>query len=574
MSKPFPLTLKHVTARGALALLSALFVAHALAATARAQKESPASVAGRVTDGDHGVAGVTVMLLSNDPAQRFKAIARAKTDADGRYQMMNVAPGRYQVMPYAPVYVVQGASDSWPPGTPLTLLPGDEVRDVDFRVERGGVIMGRVTDADGNPVIAELVTLMPIDSTQTQLPRRGPFDTRDLMTDDRGVYRLYGLAAGHYRVAVGQSSDEMGAVAVGRRKIFKRTYYPDVTDAAQARAVEVKTGDETTDVDITLGRALKTYRASGRFVSAETGQPMPNVVFGYGTLDPSGRGVASFGGGSMATNTRGEFQTEGLAPGRYAVFSYPSQEGSEFYSDLVRFDVADADVTGLVVQMKRGASVSGVVQIEGMSDRAAAARMLTQVRLYSYVDQSGQQGLPTFTPPPTVAPDGSFRIGGLHPGNLRLGAAGEAAKGLSLVGVEMNGAPVTGGIPVTEGAQITGVRLRMVYGSAIIRGQINFVNGTLPPGMRIIASARRAGAVGTEGGIGRQVEADVRGFFRVEGLPAGEYEVVVRVFGAGRVGMSDRQHVSLAEGGEVSVSPTVDLSKLTSPNVYVVPGNR
>jgi hypothetical protein len=563
MPKPSTLTFKRVIARGALALLAALLAAHSLASDARAQKESPASVAGRVTDGEHGVAGITVMLLSSDPTQRFKTIARAKTDGDGRYQMTGVAAGRYHVTPYASVYVVQGASESWPPGRPLTLMPGDDVRDVDFRIERGGVITGRVTDADGNPVIAEFVTLLPVDDTQ--VPRRIAFDARDQMTDDRGIYRLYGLPAGHYHVAVGQSSDEMGAVAYGRRKIFKRTFYPDVTVEAQARTVEVKAGDETTNVDIMLGRALKTYRASGRFVNAETGQPMPNVLFGYGTFDPTGQRIASFGGGSTATNARGEFQTEGLTPGRYAVFSYPSPEGSEFYSEIVRFEVADSDVTGLVVPLRRGASISGVVQIEGMSDRIEAARLLKQVRLYAFVDQSGlQQGVPSYTPPPTVAPDGSFRIGGLRPGNLRLGASADMTKGLSVMSIEMNGAPLKGGIPVNEGAQITGVRIRMVYGSAVIRGQINFINGTLPPGVRVIVSAQRVAAPGGES-VGRQVEADVRGFFRMEGLPAGEYEVLVRVFKLGRMALSDRPHVTLAEGVEAGVTPTVDLSKLSSP---------
>jgi protocatechuate 3,4-dioxygenase beta subunit len=549
MPKHSALTIKSAASRAASALLMLL----SLAAAAYAQREAPASVVGRVTDGERGVPGVVVALLSSDPAQRFKTIARAKTDAEGRFALTNIVPGRYQLMPFAPVYVVQGVSD-WPPGKMLTLLAGDEVSDMDFRVERGGVITGRITDGDGNPVIAEFVSIASADeNNNTQPPRRGPFDQRDQMTDDRGVYRIYGLPAGRYRVSVGQD-DNAGAITYGRRKVYRRTFYPDATEAAQARIVEVKTGSETTDIDITLGKAVKTYRVSGRFVNGETGQPAPNVLFGYGTLDPAGQRVSSFATGIM-TNARGEFQTEGLSPGHYAVFSLP-QEGSEFYSDKVKFDVADADVTGVVVKLRRGASVSGSVAIEGLSERASAERLLKQVRVYAFVESS----IPNYTPPSPPGPDGSFRLGGLRAGKLRIGASAEGAKGLTFSRVELNGANVGNGIDLTEGEQVSGLRIVMVYGSAVIRGQINFTNGVLPPNARVMAFARRLGA--GEGTGGNQVAADSRGLFVIDGLPAGEYEVVVRVFNAGRLLASEPQRISLAEGGEMNVAPAIDLNAL------------
>jgi hypothetical protein len=552
MPKRFTHALKLAASRAASLLLAIV----CCAAATHAQKDAPASIAGRVTDGERGVPGVVVTLMSGDPSQRFKTIARTKTDAEGRFALTNVAPGRYQIMPFAPVYIVQGTSD-WPPGRMLTLLGGEAVADVDFRVERGGVITGRVTDGNGNPVIAERVDVAPADNKNNSMQRGGPFDQRDQMTDDRGVYRIYGLPAGSYRVSVGQS-DERGAVSLGRRKIYRRTFYPDASEAAQARLVEVKAGGEADDIDITLANAVKTYRASGRFVNAETGQPAPNVTFGYGTLDPAGRRVSSFGGG-MATNTRGEFQTEGLAPGHYVVFALP-QDGSELYSEPVNFEVTDADVSGVVVKLKRGVSVTGVVQIEGVSDRATVARLLGQVRVIGYVDSKSQAVVPNYSRPPTLAPDGGFRLTGLHSGTLRIAASAEGAKGLTLSRVELNGARMSDGIEVAEGAQLSGVRVVMVYGSGVIRGQVNFTNGAPPPGARLIASARRVGANGDERSD-RQVEADARGFFIIEGLTAGEYEVVVRAFNEGEMYRSEAQHVSLGDGVEVSVTPALDLSK-------------
>jgi protocatechuate 3,4-dioxygenase beta subunit len=564
--KRSPLSFKESAHGGALAALAgALLFAAALAAAAPAalaQKEAPSSVSGRVTDGERGVPGLTVTMLSTDPGQRFRTVARARTDGEGRFLLTNIAPGRYHIAPTAPAYVVQGMPDTYPPGRPLTLLAGEEVRDFDFRVERGAVITGRVTDGDGNPVISEPVQVTPAEPGGQQ-PMSRFIDQRDQMTDDRGVYRIYGLPPGRYRVSVGQAGEGGGGFTLGRRRIFQRTYYPGVTEQAQARLVEVKAGDESENVDITLGRPVKTYKAAGRFISAETGEPVANVPYGYTALDASGRRAGSFGGG-QATNARGEFLTEGLAPGRYVVFNMMGAETTEFYAEPALFEIVDADVSGVTVRVRRGASVSGVVHVEGVSDRALLARLLSQVRIFGNVESRDRTVPPFASRPPGVNPDGTFRLGGLRPGKLHLGVSAEAAKGLSFARVELAGANVTRGFDIADGAQVTGVRIVLNYGTAVITGQVSYVNGTPPAGARAIAQARRAGTP-ADNSIGRAVEVDARGLFRIEGLAAGEYEVTVRVFGAGSMGRSLPLTVSVTDGGETRVAPVVDFSPQPPP---------
>ncbi|MET0626758.1 MAG: carboxypeptidase-like regulatory domain-containing protein, partial [Pyrinomonadaceae bacterium] len=561
-SKRSPLKFRQAASRGALLFAAALLFAHAPAALA--QKDVPASVSGRVTDGERGVAGITVTLLSLDPGQRFRTVSRARTDGEGHFLIANVPPGRYQIAPSAPAYVVQGITDNYPPGRPLTLLAGEEVKDIDFRVERGAVITGRVTDGEGNPVISEPVTLAQVEPNAQQLPMRAGNDLRDQMTDDRGVYRIYGLPPGRYRVSVGHGGEEGGvSMGFGRRRVFQRTYYPGVTEQAQARVVEVKAGDEAENVDISLGRPLKTFKASGRFVSAETGEPVPGITYGYAMLDASGRRVGSFGG-AQATNARGEFTTDGLAPGRYAVFNMAGMESSEFYAEPATFDVTDSDVAGVTVRVRRGAAVSGVVQIEGAGDRAAVARMLSQVRIFAWVESRDRAAPPFATRPPAVNPDGTFRLGGLRPGKVHLTASAEAVKGLSVARVEMASANVTGGFDVAEGAQITGVRIVLNYGTSVITGQVSYLNGAPQPGARAIAQARRAGTP-ADTSVARTVEVDTRGYFRIEGLSAGEYEIFVRVYGGGRMHRSDPLSVSVGDGGETRVTPVVDFNAQQLP---------
>src|ERR1043166_10302861 len=79
----------------------------------------------------------------------------------------------------------------------------------------------------------------------------------------------------------------------------------------------------------------------------ETGQPIAGIRYGYAPVRPDGHLAGGYGGG-FTTNERGEFQTEGLAPGHYAVFATnfgaPQNVVNELYSDPVTFDVVDSDV--------------------------------------------------------------------------------------------------------------------------------------------------------------------------------------------------------------------------------------
>jgi protocatechuate 3,4-dioxygenase beta subunit len=562
----------HAPARLALLLLAALAcpaLPHALRAQTAPAKEAPASVEGRITDGEEGLAGVPVLLVSFDQGGRRRTVARARTDHEGRYRLTGAAPGRYQVVPSAPVFILPDAT-GFAPGRTLLLGAGDAVGDVDFRLTRGGVITGRVTDADGQPVVGEQVQLTRADKTQAEARASGVMSINRNSTDDRGVYRIYGLAAGRYRVSVGHDT-ETGLVRMGpARRFYRRTFHPDAVEESQARVVEVAAGGEATNVDITVGRAARTYSASGRFLGPD-GQPAAGVTVGFGLIERGARNLGAIGGGS-ATNARGEFLLEGLAPGNYALFALPQNEvGSENYSDGVEFTLSDADVSGLEVKLRRGASVAGVVSVEGTSDRAVVARVLRQLRLSAQIGP-----VPGALSPPSfanvqVAPDGSFRLPGLRPGRLRIGLGWPQTPGLMLTRVELNGAEQRDGFEVAEGAQLTGVRVVVAYGNGVVRGQVNVANGTLAPDTHIAVFARRVvpGEDTRRGDMGRGAQADARGRFILEGLPAGEYEISARVFTpSGMRQQSARQQLSLPDGGEATVTLTLDLGEQQSPENF------
>ncbi len=278
-----------------------------------------ASISGRVTVGNKAAAGILITALGGTNQQTVAA--KATTDADGRYSFEGLAMGQFTVAPVAPVYVLPDNSP-FGRGKVVNLASGEVVEGIDFKLARGGVITGRVTDADGRPVIEERISLTPIDESGAPLRQQYSYYSNYQMyqTDDRGVYRIYGLAAGRYKVS---SGDEAGMSAGLRSSgFYQKTYYPSATDAAQASIVELGEGGEAKNIDITLGHHAATYTASGRIVDADTGQPVPGIPFAFGSLqqNQSQSYIAGMMSPGTATNSQGEFRLEGLEPGRYGAF--------------------------------------------------------------------------------------------------------------------------------------------------------------------------------------------------------------------------------------------------------------
>ncbi|MCA1629723.1 MAG: carboxypeptidase-like regulatory domain-containing protein [Acidobacteria bacterium] len=460
-----------------------------------------------------------------------------------------------------------------------------EVENIDLTLVRGGVITGRVTNAEGKPVVGERVTIVEADQPARPGPPAWVVSPFEFETDDRGVYRVYGVPAGRYLVSVGQDRDA-GTIRVGPTGAqYSRTFHPNATEAAQAKIVEVTAGGEAQNVDIALAEAPKSYQATGKIID-DAGNAVAGVGYGHGAVRADAKTVGAFGSDGSVTTPEGEFTVRNLMPGRYAVFAI-SDFGSapmEMYSDATPFEVTDADVSGLVVRVHRGASVSGTVSVEGTTDRAVLSR-ITQLNLNAQVRPApgaatDQISAPTFASG-RVNADGTFRFAGLRPGKvvINLFNFGAGTRGFSLLGVQRNGADASGGIDVAAGENVTGVRVRIGYGTGVLRGQIELREGgqpaALPAGARLSASLRRVVAGGSTANppsAADSSEVDSRGRFVIEGLMGGDYELVVGVFMPGQPGAAParrfaplRQNVTVPDGGETTVTVVYDLSRPQEP---------
>ena len=174
-------------------------------------------------------------------------------------------------------------------------------------------------------------------------------------TDDRGVYRIYGLPAGRYKVSVG--ADASRGYVGGVNGYFQSTYHPDATDPTRATIIDLAEGGEATNVDIRVGRYEETYSIAGRVVDSETGVPIAGARIGL-MISRGGQAstVATFGN---PTEADGKFRLQGFTPGRYSVYVAADSGDTEFYSDPVPFDVVDKNVSGLEIRAIHGLSISG-----------------------------------------------------------------------------------------------------------------------------------------------------------------------------------------------------------------------
>ena len=241
----------------AVSLALVIFTAPALIAQTHASpKKNPGgTIAGKVTIKGKPAPGIVVGVRSAQPMSPYEPTYKGTTDQDGKYRISDLAPATFQVAPVAPAFVLFDTINA--NGQTVVLGEGESVDGIDFALVRGGVITGKVTDADGRPVVEQSVRLI---SAETQTNPRGPvYSFSGVQTDDRGIYRMFGLAAGRYKVSAGQGEDGFYMTTSGRAS-YKQTFHPDVTDVSKATIVEVTEGGEASNVDIALGRASQTYR--------------------------------------------------------------------------------------------------------------------------------------------------------------------------------------------------------------------------------------------------------------------------------------------------------------------------
>jgi 5-hydroxyisourate hydrolase-like protein (transthyretin family) len=293
------------------------------------------------------------------------------TGPDGAFKVEGL-----EAAPYSVTAQVPGAFDAayleYERGARVYYRPGD---DVSVRVMRGGVITGRVTDARGEPAAGVHVNLVRVRTLEGAPVREVNRYMRSLerTTDDRGVFRSYGLLPGVYVVSAGGrfSSNYFGVLA---HMDEAPTFYPSATRDATTE-VTVRAGEEVGAVDVRL-RGERGHAVSGTIAGVtESAHAEQTTILNVISAD-STEYVGQF-----QVYGRGEtegFSIDGLTDGDYDLVAErfePTKDWRRAGSFSRRVQIRGADVTGIRVTFAPLASLSGrlVFETQPAADSKASA---------------------------------------------------------------------------------------------------------------------------------------------------------------------------------------------------------
>ena len=180
----------------------------------------------------------------------------------------------------------------------LALSPGQEIKDLTFKLAPNSVISGRVIDLEGEPMPNLVVNAYR--STYVRGKRQwGP--SGGTQTNDRGEFRIANLRAGRYMVCANSLNLGIGLVGISKDALpekpepaYATTFYGNSTDMARAVPVDVRTGEDHRATDIQMTKTT-TVRVRGKVTGAPGGKVLMAILVRKGSAAagqmPGGIGV-------------------------------------------------------------------------------------------------------------------------------------------------------------------------------------------------------------------------------------------------------------------------------------------
>ncbi len=324
----------------------------------RAPNENPpatGSIKGRVVaDDGRPVVNATLMAQAVTGAPSVKP---AQVDSEGKFSFDDLPPAGYIVIAIAPGYIDEAISTPDPSEWPRHLI-GSQLK---ITMVKGGVITGKVTNSKGDPVVGvpvHAVALNNLPSSSTDF-----FGVGGAESDDRGIYRIYGLRPGQYVVNAG-GAGQFGFAASNGFDLDVPTYYPSATRDT-AIPVVVRSGDETTGIDIkyfgTEGHRISGFVVGGVKTDASAANGAIAITLSSaGTESVLSLAIAS------PMEPRRPFGFNGVADGEYDLFA-TLQTGQPNEASLVatrRVSVRGGDVTGVELSLAQLASIAGTITLD------------------------------------------------------------------------------------------------------------------------------------------------------------------------------------------------------------------
>jgi protocatechuate 3,4-dioxygenase beta subunit len=519
----------------------------------RAEPTGTARIRGRVVSADRGTpvrrASVSLMTVAPPPAMRGNppelapggpptgrsnqpvTPRRATTDSDGQFEFAGVPAGTYRVIASPAQYSSQYLSMSYGANRPMGMYWAEQGQSIELKdgesfdkvvisLPRGGIITGRVTDENAEPMARVQVYTMAFPPGMSRAQRMGAGTS----TDDLGQFRLWGLNAGEFIVV----ADARGNSFVGPnappeteedRTGYVTTYYPGTLDEAMAQRVRVKIGEETQGIDIRVGQA-RLYHISG-FVIDSKGRPLAGA---NGQLMRRGPMVSAMPLFAMS-DAKGQFQMRNVSPGEYRlVFRQQPQNMVPFSPDTPRepvemasvpISIAGADVDNILVTTTLGTTITGQIVFEGVPPTGN----VTSMRVFASPSSSNDTAGMASPEPGTVTADYRFTLKGLMGEYvLRTGIQNHYLKS-----VTANGEDVTD--VAREFKASDRVTITMTSSVGTIEGNVTDTRDVQLPEAGVILFSEDKASWRINSIWTKRTGFDPKGHFRITGLMPGRYYV-------------------------------------------------
>jgi hypothetical protein len=402
---------------------------------------------------------------------------------DGTFRVDGLEPGPYFVAASLGAYTPPPREPENAPRSQYR--PGDSVKLV---LIKGGVITGTVTAPNGEPVVSIGVVAQMVRDRNGRRIVTAP-TVREGGTDDRGVYRIYGLPAGIYVVAAGSINDH-SQTGVHAFLHDVPTYSPSSTRDTAAE-ITVRAGEEANNVDIR-------YRAErGRTISG-TVLDSAGEAFSFAailiSITPDGQRWNTPQRDSRA------FAFDAISDGDYYLIGISHlKEGERWLSESKLINVRGADIGGIELTTQPLGYIKGRVVLEESKAPECTDKNpppFTEMSVSAWHrDTEANKSKPQFVwslgAPATPDAHGNFRLRTLVPSQYYFQArvsaknwylhsitfpatqkAAPAAKPTDATRVWTN---------VKSGDQLSGLTVTLAPGAASLSGKLVLAEGETPP---------------------------------------------------------------------------------------------
>jgi hypothetical protein len=549
---------------------------------ARPATEQPAagtaSISGSVTVARTGEPARRVRMSVSGggsiPGGEMRLSRNATTDEHGRFFIPSLPAGRYTLSASKPGHVTisygQRQAGSGRPGTPIQLGDGERF-EAHLQIPRGGVLTGTVLDELGEATPGTSVRALryAIQNGQRTLQPGGTGST-----DDRGIFRIYGLQPGEYvvcamprpNVSPGPSPQMQAEMAAARRALsgmppvqartmeerlhnmeaqlaalpadpdqrtaYAQVCYPGTTLPTSAVSIPLGAGQERAGIDFQL-QLVSVATVEGVVISPAAGAAQGVQI----SLVPAGPSVPGIGSSSARAGVDGRFSVNNVAPGQYRLTARgtvpvpggapvgrgrggPNDQAPRLWG-AADISVDGRDVTDVALVMNPAFSLSGQLAFDG----GAPPADLTRIRVTLSPAPGPDGPVPgASSSMATADASGRFTVTNVVPGYYRISVAGVQGwwPESAIVGSQD---ALDFPVEVRPGASLNQVLVTMVDQQTEVTGVLSDSRGEPVPDYTLIIFPADSAYWTPNARRVQSTRPATDGRFSFRNLPAGDYRI-------------------------------------------------